>query len=412
MLYGLIGEHLTHSYSCEIHGIIADYEYELHEVAREELDRFMREKSFRAINVTIPYKQDVIPYLDWVSERAKSIGAVNTIVNRDGKLYGYNTDFDGMEALLRHMGVALKGRKVLILGTGGTSKTAHAVAHDLGAAEILHVSRSGGEGTVSYAEAAEKHADARFIINTTPVGMFPKTEGRPIDIAPFTKLEGILDAVYNPLRTNLVMDGRERGIPASGGLYMLSAQAVYASAIFRGIEVDTALIDKAFGAVKKEKENIVLIGMPSAGKTTIGRLLQERSGRELVDTDEMIVERIGCPIAQYMAEHGEKAFRAVEKEAVAEAAKRSGCIIATGGGAILDGDNVRALRQNGVVVFLDRALEKLVSTDDRPLSSSREALEKRFHERYGLYQSAADIIVDANVPIEKELESIWERTLG
>lgn len=411
MRYGLIGEHLTHSYSCEIHGIIADYEYELHEVAREELDRFMREKSFKAINVTIPYKQDVIPYLDWVSERAKSIGAVNTVVNRDGKLYGYNTDFDGMEALLRHMGVELKERKVLILGTGGTSKTAHAVAQDLGAAEILHVSRSGGEGTVSYAEAAEKHADAHFIINTTPVGMFPKTEGRPIDIAPFTKLEGILDAVYNPLRTNLVMDGMERGLPASGGLYMLSAQAVYASAIFRGIEAETALIDKAFGAVKKEKENIVLIGMPSAGKTTIGKLLQERSGRELVDTDEMIIERIGCPIAQYMAEHGEKAFRAVEKEAVTEAAKRSGCIIATGGGAILDGDNVRALKQNGVIVFLDRALENLVSTDDRPLSSNREALEKRFHERYALYQDAADIIVDANVPIEEEIENIWEKTL-
>lgn len=409
MLYGLIGERLGHSYSCEIHGMIADYKYELKEIPRGELGAFMAERSFRAINVTIPYKRDVIPLLDCVSDRARRIGAVNTVVNREGKLYGYNTDFDGMEALLRRTGVELSGKKVLILGTGGTSRTARVVAEDLGAAEILNVSRGGGEGLVSYEQAAREHGDVQIIINTTPVGMFPKTDGRPIDISAFPKLEGILDAVYNPLRTNLVLDGRERGIPASGGLYMLAAQAVYASAIFQGIEVDAALIDRAFNAVRRGKENIVLIGMPSAGKTTIGRLLAEKSGRELVDTDDMVTGKIGCTIAEYMAANGEGAFREREKEAVREAADMSGCIIATGGGTVLDAENVRALRRNGVIVFLDRALENLVSTDDRPLSASREALERRYKERYELYRAAADLIIDANVPPEAEAEEIWRK---
>lgn len=408
MLYGLIGEHLTHSYSCEIHGKIADYHYELCELRPDEIDGFMKNPTFRAINVTIPYKQTVIPYLHFVSEQAKKIGAVNTIVNRDGKLYGYNTDFAGMEALFRHMGVSPAGKKVLILGTGGTSKTAHAVAESLGAAEILHVSRHGGEGLVSYEEAAEQHGDAGIIINTTPVGMFPKVDGKPIDISAFTKLEGIVDVVYNPLRTNLVQDGQKRGIPAQGGLYMLSGQAVVASAIFRGIDVEQELIDFAFKAVKQQKQNIVLTGMPSCGKTTVGRLLAEQSGREYIDTDELIVERIGEPIAEYMGKNGEQAFRKIEAEVIRDISQKSGCIIATGGGAILNGENVRYLKQNGVLVFLDRALENLISTEDRPLSSSPEALKKRYEERYELYKAAADIIIDANSSPADEAETIWK----
>ena len=407
MQYGLIGEHLTHSYSCEIHGKIADYHYELCELRPDELDGFLREPKFKAINVTIPYKQSVIPYLYYISDQAKSIGAVNTIVNRDGKLYGYNTDFMGMEALFEHMGVSLKGKKVLILGTGGTSKTARAVAEALGAREIHKVSRKSGEGVITYDEVLSAHNDAEIIINTTPVGMFPKSDARPIDISEFTKLEGILDAIYNPLRTNLVQDGQERGIPASGGLYMLSGQAVFASAIFQGIETDTKLINTAYTAVRDQKRNIVLIGMPSCGKTTVGKMLSQETNMELIDTDELITQRVGS-IADFIREKGETAFRDVESEVIKSIADKSGCIIATGGGAVLRHENVRALKHNGVVVFLDRALENLITTDDRPLSSSREALCKRYHERYDIYRAAADVIIDANTDINEEVKKLRE----
>lgn len=408
MLYGLIGEHLTHSYSCEIHGRIADYHYELCELRPDELDAFMREPKFNAINVTIPYKQDVIPYLYYISEQAKSIGAVNTIVNHDGKLYGYNTDFMGMEALFEHMGVSLKDKKVLILGTGGTSKTAHAVADDLGARAVYHVSRKSGENVITYEEAMSQHTDAEIIINTTPVGMFPKVDAKPIDISRFPKLEGILDAVYNPLRTNLVQDGQARGIPASGGLYMLSGQAVFASAIFQGIDVNPELIDVAYTAVRNQKQNIVLIGMPSCGKTTVGKRLAEQGGREYIDTDDLIIERIGGPIADYIRANGEKAFREIESAVIKDISQKSGCVISTGGGAVLDHENVRYLKQNGIVIFLDRALENLMATDDRPLSSDREALKKRYEERYDIYRSSADIIIDANVALDDEIKNIWK----
>ena len=407
MQYGLIGEHLTHSYSCEIHGKIADYQYELCELRPDELDAFLREPEFKAINVTIPYKQSVIPYLYYSPDKAKSIGAVNTIVNRDGKLYGYNTDFMGMEALFVHMGVSLTDKKVLILGTGGTSRTARAVAEALGAREILKVSRKSGEGVITYDEALSKHNDAEIIINTTPVGMFPKSDARPIDISGFTKLEGILDAIYNPLRTNLVQDGQERGIPASGGLYMLSGQAVFASAIFQGIETDTKLIDTAYNAVLGQKRNIVLIGMPSCGKTTVGKMLAQQTGMELIDTDELITERVGS-IPDFIRTEGETAFRNVESEVIKSIADKSGCIIATGGGSVLRHENVRALKHNGVVVFLDRALENLITTDDRPLSSSRETLERRYHERYDIYRASADVIIDANTDINEEVKKLRE----
>lgn len=397
MKYGLIGEHLGHSYSCEIHGAIADYEYELKELSPDELDGFMRAKDFKAINVTIPYKQAVIPYLDEISDRAKRIGAVNTVVNNGGSLYGDNTDFAGMSALAKRMKIDFRGRKVLILGTGGTSKTAHAVADSLGAKEIFNVSRHGGaDGLISYADAVQKHNDAQIIINTTPVGMYPNSEKTPIDISAFPALEGVLDAIYHPLRTNLVMDALERGIPASGGLYMLSAQAVYASAVFLGKELEPELIEKAYNIVKADKQNIVLVGMPSSGKTTIGRIIAERTGKSFLDTDDIIVNEIGMPIAQYFSEHGEAAFRDLESRVLNDASQKGGCVIATGGGAVLRAENVRAMRRNGTVVFLDRAPEKLIATDDRPLSSSRAALERLYAERYNIYKAAADLHIDGN----------------
>ncbi len=406
MKYGLIGEHLKHSYSCEIHAQIADYEYELHEIPPSGLGGFLKKREFNAINVTIPYKQDVIPYLDEISDTAKRIGAVNTIVNRNGRLYGDNTDFAGMLALAKHIGVDMKGKKVLILGTGGASKTGHALAEYMGAQSVYYVSRSGKDGSISYEQAVTEHSDAQIIINATPVGMFPKQDGRPIDISAFPKLEGVIDAIYNPLRTNLILDAQERGIPAEGGLYMLSAQAVHASAVFRDIPLDESLVDKAFKSVKNDKQSIVLIGMPSSGKTTVGRILAEKCGKQLADTDEYIVRKIGMPISDFFAKHGEAEFRKIEKETVAELSATGGRIIATGGGAVLDAENVRALKQNGVLVFLDRRPENLIATDDRPLASRRSALEKLYAERYDIYCAAAELHIDANTTPEAEADAI------
>lgn len=406
MKYGLIGEHLKHSYSCEIHAQIADYEYELHEIPPSGLGGFLTKREFNAINVTIPYKQDVIPYLDEISDTAKRIGAVNTIVNRNGRLYGDNTDFAGMLALARHIGVDMKGRKVLILGTGGASKTGHALAEYMGAESVYYVSRSGKDGSISYEQAVTEHSDAQIIINATPVGMFPKQDGRPIDISAFPKLEGVIDAIYNPLRTNLILDAQERGIPAEGGLYMLSAQAVHASAVFRDIPLDESLVDKAFKSVKNDKQSIVLIGMPSSGKTTVGRILAEKCGKHLADTDEYIIKKIGMPISDFFAKFGEAEFRKIEKETVAELSATGGRIIATGGGAVLDAENVRALKQNGVLVFLDRRPENLIATDDRPLASRRSALEKLYTERYDIYCAAAELHIDANTTPEAEADAI------
>lgn len=408
MQYGLIGEHLGHSYSREIHGKIADYVYELKELTPEELGSFLTARDFRAINVTIPYKEAVMPYLDEIDPAALRIGAVNTIVNRDGRLYGYNTDHAGMKAQLDHMGVSLKGKKVLILGTGGTSKTARAVAESLGADKVITVSRSGKDGAVTYEEAVSLHKDAEFLFNTTPVGMYPKTEGKPIDLSAFPKLTGLLDAIYHPLRTELVQEGAKRGIPAEGGLYMLAAQAVFASALFRGVDLSPTLVEKAFRQVKGEKQNVVLIGMPSAGKTTVGKRIAKCTGRPFYDTDEELAKELGQPVAEYLSVNGEEAFREKESEVIRRLSGETGCVIATGGGAVLRERNVTELKKNGVILFLDRDRTKLMPTADRPLSSDPEKLRKLFETRYPIYRKVADRILEANGTVEQVAQAICE----
>lgn len=406
MKYGLLGEKLGHSFSKEIHARLADYEYELCELDKNELDALLRKRDFNAVNVTIPYKQTVIPYLDEISERAKAIGAVNAVVNRNGKLFGDNTDFAGMRALALHTGADLKDKKVLILGTGGTSKTARAVAEDLGAKEIFRVSRTKKEGVITYEEAYAKHSDAEVVINTTPVGMFPKTSGTPIDISSFPKLEAVLDAIFNPLRTDLVLSAQERGIVASGGLYMLVAQAVYASALFLGKEPNDKKTDEVYREILNEKRNIFLIGMPSSGKSSIGKKLAEMTGRIFEDTDTALTESFGEPVADFIRKNGEKAFRDAESEAVAKAAEGHGRIIATGGGAVLRKENVRAMKQNGVTVFLDRDISLLTATSDRPLSSTKEALEKLYETRLPVYKKAADLTVLSNDGVDAVAQEI------
>ncbi len=406
MTCGLIGRRLGHSYSPQIHRALADYDYKLWELEPEELETFFRRQDFTGVNVTIPYKQAVIPLLDELSETARAIGAVNTVVRRGGKLYGDNTDFAGMAALIHRIMLSLEGKKVLILGTGGTSKTAVAVARSLGAAEVYRLSRSGRDGALTYEDAARLHADADVLINTTPGGMYPAVEGCPVALDAFPNLSGVVDAVYNPLRTNLVLQARSRGIPAEGGLYMLAAQASYASALFRGCETSQRDIDIAYQTVRREMENIVLIGMPSSGKSTVGCALAERLGKRFADSDALVTERIGMPIADYFAQRGEAAFREREQEAVADLAATGGQVIATGGGAILRPENVTALRRSGRLVFLDRSPEKLIATADRPLASDREALRRRYEERYDLYCAAADLHIDGDGTVEETAQRI------
>lgn len=406
MDYGLIGERLPHSFSKEIHEKIADYDYSLKELSSSELEAFILSKNFKAINVTIPYKQAVIPFLDWISPEAEAIGAVNTVVNRDGALYGYNTDFGGMRALIERLGVELKYKKALILGTGGTSRTAAAVCERLGAKEIYRVSRSGKEGSLTYEEACDKHSDADVIINTTPCGMYPDVFGCPVDLGRFPSLSGVIDAVYNPLRTSLVLAAEERGIAAGSGLYMLVAQAVLASALFTDSELDTVeLTNKIYDEIYFEKRNIILTGMPGSGKSTVGRLIAERLSREFIDTDAVIVERYG-EITKIFAEHGEEYFRDIESEVIRELAPLTGKVIATGGGAVLRKQNADALRRNGELFFLDRSLDSLVPTADRPLADEKAKMEKLYNERLDIYMDTADYIIDADCDPEDAADSV------
>lgn len=406
MKYGLIGEKLGHSFSKEIHEMIGYYKYEIHEVAKDDIDSFMKQKDFLGINVTIPYKETVIPYLDEISPQAASIGAVNTIVNINGKLYGHNTDYFGMLALIKKNNIDCKNKKVLILGTGGTSKTAFAVVNDLGAKEILKASINGEVNTITYDEAVSVHNDAEVIINTTPVGMYPNNDGCIIDISKFTKLSGLIDVVYNPLRTNLVLNAKTLNIPSEGGLYMLVGQAVYACGLFLNKEIDLSIIDTIYDKLRSDKENIILIGMPSSGKTTIGKILSEKLNKTLVDTDELIVNKISMSIAEYMKTHTEKEFRDVESKCVKEAAKMSSVVIATGGGAILRSENVKALKQNGKLYFLKRDLELLTPTASRPFSSDIESLKKRYIERLPIYESVCDKCIDNNHDISDTVDGI------
>lgn len=396
MEYGLIGERLGHSFSKDIHGKIADYSYELKEIDKADLDEFMVTKDFKGINVTIPYKQDVIPYLDYVDPAALEIGAVNTIVNKDGHLSGYNTDYLGMKSMIEYNGISIDGGKVLILGTGGTSKTATAVAKSLGASKIIHVSRSGKDGAITYEECYEKHSDATAIINTTPAGMYPDIHKTPIDLDRFDSLKGVVDAIYNPLNSELVLSALDKGIKACGGLFMLVAQAVKASELFFDRKYEDRLMESIYFYMKSRKANIVLVGMPGSGKSSVGLKLAEALGREFIDTDALIVKKAGMEITDIFAKFGEPHFRDIESEVIKELSADTGVIISTGGGAVLRNANVRELKRNGVLYLLDRPLDNIVPTDDRPLADTEEKLVALYKERKPIYEACCDEVIDAS----------------
>ncbi|MBR5779740.1 MAG: shikimate dehydrogenase [Clostridia bacterium] len=403
--YGCIGKKLTHSFSKEIHNELADYDYELIELSEEEIQPFFESRDFNAVNVTIPYKQTVIPFLDSVSDVAKRIGAVNTVVNKNGVLFGYNTDYYGMKALIERLGIDLRGKKVLVLGTGGTSKTACAVAADMGACEVLVVSRSKNGDYVTYDEAVTLHNDASVIINTTPVGMYPECEAKPIDIESFDSLCGVVDAIYNPLCTNLVLDAKAKGIKAAGGLYMLVMQAVVAVERFLDTAIAKEVADKVYEDILNAKENIVLTGMPGSGKSTVGRLIGI-NGYTFIDTDEEIEKRCRCTIGELIANKGEKYFRDIETEVIRDISALNGCVISTGGGAVLREENIRNLKRNGKIYFIDAEPSRLIATCDRPLSDTKEKLEKLYAERIGIYRSSADVTVPDMEAAQAEAEYI------
>ncbi len=400
MKYGLIGEKLGHSFSAEIHPKIAGYQYELQQLKPDEVEGFIKKKDFCGVNVTIPYKQTVLPFIDYIDDAAREIGAVNTIVNRDGVLYGYNTDFGGLLALINTVTDSLSGKKALVLGDGGTSHTAHAVLKHLNVDEIFVVSLNPDGDKISYNEAVKNHSDAQIILNATPVGMYPNVDGIAINIDEFKNLELVVDVVYNPLRTDLVLKAQSCGIPAVGGLYMLVAQAVLAAQHFTGKVFDKSVIDEIYSEISGKKRNIVLIGMPACGKTTIGKMLAEKLDFEFIDTDEEIIKREGMEITDIFKNNGEAYFRKVECEVIRDISLMESCVIATGGGAVLNADNIRNLKHNGTVIFLDRPLDQLVPTFDRPTANTKDSIVKRYNERIDIYNSVNDITVSVTNPHE------------
>ena len=413
MKYGLIGEHLGHSFSKQIQTRIAeienvkDYDYQLVELDKEEFKEFMEKKDFKGINVTIPYKKDVIPYLDEMDESAKAIGAVNTIINVDGKLKGYNTDFGGFLYMVKAHNVHMEGKKVLIIGNGGACAAVKAVCKHENAKDIVIVSRSANRGAISYDEMYTSHLDADIIVNTSPVGMYPNIMNAPVDVSWFHKLECVLDVVYNPILTRLCFEAQEADIKRVVGLEMLIAQAKYTFEIFENMSFDDSIIDEIKKEMLKDRCNIVLIGMPSAGKTTIGKMLEEKLGKEFFDLDDMIIAKAGKSIPEIFQESGEAGFRAIETEVAIEASKMNNKIIATGGGVIKHKVNMDFLRLNGITIFIDRDIDKLISSDpNRPLSSSKQALQQMYKERYPLYQKYAAYIAVNNANIEETVDDI------
>lgn len=406
MKYGLIGEKLGHSYSKDIHELIERYEYDLKEIPKDGLKDYILSKDYLGLNVTIPYKQDVMPLLDEIDELAVRIGAVNCIVNKNGYLKGYNTDYYGLRRLIEESGHTITGKKVLILGTGGTSKTAMTVVEDLGANTILKVSRKAGDNSISYEEALSNHSDAQVIINTTPCGMYPNIGVAAIDIRDYKNVEAVFDVVYNPSRTKLMLDAEELGIFAAGGLKMLIYQAVKACELFTDREVTEAKARVIYNILRNETENIVLIGMPAVGKSTLGRRLAKELKMNFVDTDDLIVEKEKRPIPEIFANEGEKYFRDVEASVIKEVAGEKNTIIATGGGAILREDNVEVLKSFGRLVLLSRPLESLLPTEDRPLASDPEKIKRLYEERMPIYTKIADVIIDGGNGVGAEVSEV------
>lgn len=396
--YFLIGEKLGHSYSAELHGFNG-INYGLKEIPRDKLPAFFRERNFDGLNVTIPYKKEVMRFLDEIDDKAAMLGAVNTVVNDGGKLIGYNTDYFGMDYALKSLGISLSGRNVVVLGTGGAGVTAKALAKNSGAASVTVVSRKGGADFLTYEEIYRK-PETEIIINATPVGMFPAEDETPLDIGKFPSLVGVFDCIYNPLRTNLVLAAKTRGINCGGGLMMLAAQGVQSEKIWGCFEGETeSKISSVYNKLLFKKRNIVLIGMPGAGKTSVGRVLAEKLSKKFIDIDEEIKKITGKSPEEIIGTYGEAKFREIESEVSMLVAKENGAVIATGGGTFLNEKNAVAFQRQGVIIYIERQLEKLETTN-RPISRSVH-ISRLFAQREPIYLNYCDekIANDATIPV-------------
>lgn len=409
--YGLVGEKLSHSFSPELHKQFGNDNYELIEVARDNIEAFFETHDFTAVNVTIPYKEIALKHCE-ADVSAREIGAVNTLVNRDGIVRGYNTDYLGFMYMLKRAEIELCGRKVAILGSGGTSKTVRYVCNILKADSVVVISRNAKTSDCVTYEDTEKYSDAQILINTTPVGMFPKVEECPVDITLFANLEAVVDVIYNPLRTELTAKAQKLGIKTTNGLPMLIAQGWYAEQLFMGKAIESQHdnvfcdeIEKCLSAVLNKNGNIVFIGMPGSGKTSVGKALADVLDRKFVDLDVLFSEHFGMSPEICINIYGQDDFRRKESEIVDIVSEYKGYVIATGGGCVKKSDNVRKLRRNGRIVFLDRALAEL-EIDGRPLSKGKGNLEKLYNERYGLYRAAMDIYVKVDASVSELADRI------
>ena len=383
----------------------------MREIAPQDIEKFFTNKNFKAVNVTIPYKETVIKYLDYIDECATEIGAVNTIVNKNGKLYGYNTDFLGLKSLITVNGIDVKFKKVLILGSGGTSKTAKAVVKSLGAKEIVCASRSPKNGFVTYEEVYKTHTNANIIINTTPCGMYPNIDGSAICLDNFNLLYAAVDVVYNPIKTDFLEQAEAKNAKAVGGLYMLVAQAAFAAEKFVDIKIMTSKINEVYKKILNEKQNIVLIGMPACGKSTNGKKIAEYLGRDFYDSDEVIETGENLKIKDIFNKFGESVFRQKECAVIKNLSKLSGVVISTGGGVILNPENMRYLKKNGKIYFIDRQLNKLICSSSRPLSSNKYDLAALYEFRHPLYEKYADYILKSDNTFN-ELKEIINENFG
>lgn len=403
-LFGLLGEHLGHSFSVPIHQKLGNSGYRLIELPPDAVKDFIRSKSFCGINVTIPYKKMIMDYCDIIDRNALRIGSVNTVVRReDGLIYAYNTDKYGFEYMLQAANISLSGKKVLILGSGGTSLTAQAVAADANAERITVLSRS---GQTTYADLP-KYLDSHVIINTTPVGMYPQNQNDLVFPEQFPNCSGVVDVIYNPQRTSLLMRAEALEIPNTNGLPMLVAQAEASEELFFSSNIDDSCINVINNNLQYDLTNIVLVGMPGSGKSTIGKVLAQLSGRQCIDIDEEIVKESKMDITEIFAAEGEAGFRIRESAAISLFGKESSKIIVCGGGAVLNEENYYALKQNGRIYYICRDIEQL-AMQGRPLSKDIMALKEIFNKREPLYQKFADIIVENSSTIETVAEQIWE----